>query len=150
MTAVSSEIETAWEDKVWTNSTITSYSRLIYAYAITEDSEVEVEKLIEKGAINFWQYTVRPEYEFRQTQLVLTRFNVDVSYFLEKDTKGEHWAQVRNAFEDLFTLVTSDLGINWQATVDYWQPQSGPFEISEVNVADQKVWRGDYSFKGFA
>lgn len=139
------QVETAWEP-VWAAAAIKDYTTKIYKYEVTQDSEVEIEKLLYQQEINFIQVLTTRASRFEMAQAVVYTYTVDIQYVRSKDTTGATWALVRDFFETLWDRVRADLSADWGATVDYWQPQDAPAEITEGEIAQEKVWIGKFQF----
>ena len=144
----SASLETQWDTYVWSHEDIEEITEKVYFYAVTEDSEFELEKLFKDGELNFFQCLIARESLKEVTQRVRHKFTAEISYYRTKseDPTGLNWTAVRDAFETLYDTVQSSLGESWNETVDYWEPQEGPPEIVEVQLGSEKVWRGSYRF----
>lgn len=144
----SATIDAAWLTNVWENTSIKAITPNYYQYAITEDSEAEVSKTYYGAEINFWQATTTRANRLEIAKGGVYEYSLVVDYILQKDTTGDAWKDVRNAFETLFSVVQA-WSHTWGDTVDYWQTQDGPPEISEIDLAGTPCWRGRYNFKAF-
>lgn len=147
------QVENAWVDKVLTHRDITSYTDKIYTYDVTEGSELEISNLYSDGEINFIQCLVGRGQKYAGSQSVSGRvitynYLVEVTYFRQADPQGNNWKEVRNFFDDLFSTVLNELGITWDATVDYFNPQLETPEITQERFDNSDTWRGFYRFFG--
>lgn len=146
--STSALVEAAWST-VFANAAMQAISSKAHAFDVTQDSEHEIEKLYDaSNSINFFTYLVKRSAEFKVTGAILYSFEVEVTYYKEQDTSGAAWTAVRNGLETLFSQVRSEIGTQWDSTVDFWRPQQGAPEISVVTLDDAPCWRGRYVFKG--
>lgn len=148
--STSSDLSSVWVTSVFNHTAIKAYSPKYYAFAVTEDSEYEVDKLTYQQEINFWQILIARAHIKEVTNMVTYQFSVEVGYYRAKtnDTSGVAWTAVRDALETLYDTVDDELGATWGNTVDYWRPQEEPGEITEIALAGDKVWQGIYRFTG--
>jgi hypothetical protein len=52
--------------------------------------------------------------------------------------------------ETIDSLVVSELGHQWDSTVDFYRPQEGPIEVSQAkNADDRPFWLATYTYTGF-
>lgn len=147
----SSDIETAWNTAVWAHADITDYTTQIYQYPISKDSETEAARYYYNQEINFIEaLTVRDEFSQETTRILgranTYRFTVTVNYFREIIPEGTAYQAVRDFFETLADTVRTELGRTWTSTVDFYRPQEGPPDISEVLIDSRRAHRGTYRF----
>lgn len=147
---LSSVIEDAWDDAVWTNSEILVITDKIFKYEITQDSEKETEVYFEEE-INFFEVLTGRGQKYLETSTTIGRtiqynYEVQVNYYREADTIGENYLAVRGVFETLIGVVIEELDDTWGSTVDYWRPQEDPIEITQVLIDNKKTWKGVQSY----
>lgn len=147
--STSAQVEAAWDAAIWTDSTILDITDKIYSFDVTTVSEKETGRLNFGSEVNYFQYTIRRAEAVVGTQTLDYQFTVDVQYTRFHDVDGDNWTAVRDVFETLIALVRSDLGTSWSATVDYYRPQDGPLEISQIDFEGEPAWRGTYRFIGY-
>lgn len=143
--STAAEVETVWDD-VWQSVDIAAITGRIYKYAITDSSEAEIEKLLYLTKINFIQALTHRAQRFEMIGAIVYSYLIDVQYVRGKDTTGQAWTDVRDFFDTLWSVVRSELTANWTNTVDYWRPQEAPAEITEGEIAGEKVWIGKFQF----
>lgn len=147
--STSAQVQTAWNNAIWTDAAILEITDKVYGFDITTVSEKETGRLNFNSEVNYFQYLIKRSAEIQGTQQLLYTFTVDVSYTRFHDVDGDNWIAVRDAFETLIDLVRSDLGVSWTQTVDFWRPQEGPVEISQIDFEGEPAWRGTYRFTGY-
>lgn len=143
--STAAQVEAAWAD-VWGAPDIEAATARVYKYAITDSSEAEIEKLLYLTKINFIQALTHRAQRFEMLGAIVYSYTVDVQYVRGKDTTGQAWTDVRDFFDTLWDVVREELSSNWTATVDYWKPQEEPAEITESEIAGEKVWVGKFQF----
>lgn len=150
------DVRDAWTAAIWQDTTITDYTTKIFQYEITSQSEAEKQLLSEGGKLNFIE-VVTSRYpttkELGGGSSALIRFDVEVRYTVEKlppgaALDGGNFTLVQDFFDDLFTLIESDLSNSWSSTVDYWEMTSPP-NISSEEIGSRECWRGVTRFAGF-
>lgn len=147
----SNDIESVWESAVWQDVSIVSTTTNIFTYPVTKESETEAGRYYYNQRINFIEaITVRDEL-YQETARILGRaityrFTVTVNYYREIEPDGTSYGLVRDFFETLSTTVRDELGRTWASTVDFYRPQEGPAEISEITLDGRRCWRGTYRF----
>lgn len=139
-------IDAAWLTGVWQHATIKAITPICFQFGFTQESEPEISRGMYGTELNFFEAVSARENVFEMTGGLVYHFTVEVSYYIEQDTTGEAWTDVRNAFESLFTVVRESLGATWGDTVDFWRPQEGPPEIEETTLGSANCWRGNYKF----
>lgn len=147
----SESIETQWSNLVWADSDIQAITTKIHTFPVTELSEKEVSSIYYGTQVNFIEaLTSRAQKHLSSAAtlggVIQYDFTVLINYYKEFDTSGESFTDVRNAFETIFSTVLSGLGNKWNNTVDYWRPQDGTADISQVAIDDAQVWRGSYRY----
>ena len=147
--STSAQVQAAWETAIWENASVLTITDKIFSFDITTLSEREVSRLFFDSEVNYFQYTVRRSEEVKGTQQLEYQFIVDVQYTRKTDVDGDNWAAVRDAFETLISLVRSSLGVSWTQTVDFWRPQEGAVEISQIDFRNKPAHRGTYRFTGY-
>lgn len=150
MTA-SEDIETQWNNLVWSDSDIQAITTKIHTFPITELSEREISAAYYNNEINFIEaLTTRAQKHLSSAAtlggVIQYDFSVVVNYYRQFDTTGANYIAVRDAFETIFSTVLSGLGNKWNNTVDYWRPQEGTADISQVRIDDVQTWRGTYRY----
>ena len=150
---LSSTIEDAWNNAIWTHNDIQVITDKIHKFTATRDSELEVERYYFDTKINYIEVTTNRAVFTNETAKVLGgvavfTFFVDISYTREIETDDTSYLEVRDFFETLLDLVFSKLGGTWTTTVDYWRPQEKPAEIREILIENKRCWRGQYGYVG--
>lgn len=150
------QVQTAWQNYLWTDSTLLKYTDKILQYEVTTVSEAERALLTYDGAINFVEVVTTKSPSFRElgnTTQAQMQFNVDVRYTREKiplgaEIDGDSYAQIQIFFETLNTKINSLLGASWQSTVDFWE-FGETLGISSEEVDTVPCWRGVARFTAF-
>lgn len=150
MTA-STAIESAWESAVWQDVSIVGVTTNIYTYPITKKSETEAARYYYNQRINFIEAITTRDELYQETARILGRaityrFTVTVNYYREIEPDGSSHGIVRDFFETLADTVRDELTRTWSSTVDFYRPQEGPPDITEVTLDTRKCWRGTYKF----
>lgn len=147
----SETIETQWANLVWADSDIQAITTKIHTFPVTEFSEKEISSAYDGAQINFIEaLTSRAQKHLSSAAtlggVIQYDFTVLVNYYKEFGTTGENYTAVRDAFETIFSTVLSELGNKWNNTVDYWRPQDGAAEVTQVRIDEAQVWRGSYRY----
>lgn len=150
---LSSTIEDAWKDAIWTDTTITDYTDKIHKFRTTQDSEFEAARYYYKSEINFIEAITTRAVALEQTAKVLGgvasyEFNIEINYYKQIDPDGTTYNDVRDFFETLLSLMITNLGHTWTNTVDFWRPQTQKLDIIESLIDSRRCWRGVYNFTG--
>lgn len=146
------DIEDAFEDYVFKNSTVAGISPVLFKYEVRDVSEKESGALLHNQEVNFWELVVSRDVGAKsigsvsQAQLM---YPVEIRYSKQIDTEGETFRAVRDAFVSLTSTVESVIGQQWNSTVDYFNHQEGPPDIEQAPIAGIDCFRGVYRFFGF-
>lgn len=143
------QVRTAWNTSIWSNATIQAITSKIYNYDVTKQSSKEVSKFYLNQEVNFITYLVSRAQRLRIMQQIEQQFIVDIRYYLVADTEGVNYNALLDAFETIDSLVISQLGTTWGGSVDYYELQSEPVAITEIQIENVSVWAGQYKYLGF-
>lgn len=148
----SSAITAYWVANGFPNTALSFglYTLKVFDYAVSEDSEKEIENFYYANEINFLEFLCN-----RTTKQLMTGaneylFTMTVNYYRTKseNTDGDSYKQVAGLLDYAFRIVNTDIGPTWGGLVDYWRIQEDPVEIVEINLAGEKVWKGTIQFFG--
>jgi len=148
MTIAIEDVQTAWNTYVFQNASVQLVTENYFFYDIVQDSERELNRLYFNQEMNFFQALITEGQNFISLNELERVFRVEVVYFREKDTEGVNYIATRNALSLILETVRSGLGYTWNESVDLYTPQSGTFQIAQVDFADEKLWRGSLTFDG--
>lgn len=148
MTTAIEDVQTAWDTYVFQNASIQLITENYFFYDIVQDSERELNRLYFNQEMNFFQALITEGHAFNALNELERTFRVEVVYFREKDTEGVNYIATRNALSSILEIVRSQLGYTWQESVELYNPQSGTYQIAQVDFADEKLWRGSLTFEG--
>jgi hypothetical protein len=147
--STSAQVQTAWESAIWQDATILEITDAIFPFDVTTESESETGRLYSGQELNYFQYTIRRSSQIVALGQIEHQFTVDVQYTRQSSPDGDNWQLVRDTFDTLFDLVRDELGASWTNTVDFWRPQEGAAEITQITLDETLAWRGAYRFTGF-
>lgn len=137
----SSDIASVWEDSVWNHATVAAWTSRKIPYEFSIEAEVDAGIYYEQR-VNFFTYTI---YRIPQDHTLGGRgyvHTVRVLYALEGI---ENYATVRDRLEVLEELVYTELGTDWNETVQIaFTPER--IEIEEVKIDERRCWRGGWNF----
>jgi hypothetical protein len=140
------QIATAWNLKVFTHASVTAISSSAYDYDYTQRSQKERGLLRHEQEVNFFTYIITTNDREKALGGYERSFDVEVNYYLEKDTDGSNYKEVNSAFETIRSLVLSELSSDWFTTVDFSRlPERTP-DITDLEVAGKDCWRGTQTF----
>jgi hypothetical protein len=139
-------IETAWQTYVFSDSSILDITPNAYSYPLTRQSEKEAEKFYSDTKINFFTYLVSVVISRQNSDTTLRTYSVNVTYCIEQDVDGTNWGLCRDAFETLYTVVHDALGPSWQNTVDFWRTPDVAAVIGPDLLDGRPIWKGEYTF----
>lgn len=135
---------------MWQHATVLAFTDKIYAYELTEESQREVKSTYFQGKVNYITYVVSRSTQLLIGNRVLHQYPVKISYRLEADKQSENFNTLLTRLETIDTLVVSELGHKWDATVDFYRTQEGPIEVSQgKNADDRPFWLATYTYTGF-
>jgi hypothetical protein len=145
--STSAEIESAWTAAIWTHADILSLTDKIHLYEVTTESEKENALLYSGTKVNFFEVLTGRGQNYNESssrlgQTIQYNYLVEINYYRELDTTGENFRAIRDAFETLLGLVISELGDNWDSTVEFWKPDNAIPRIAEVLINNKKCWKG--------
>ena len=154
--STAAQVQAAWVSAIWQHATITAITDKIYGYEVTTASEKEVNNISFDQGINFIEHvTTRTpgQRELGGQGSALCTFLVEVRYTKEKYKPGDAFdgdafTDVRNFFDTLVGLIESELGSNWDSSVDYFDYPDAGLELIEQEVAGRACWRGIQRFQG--
>lgn len=158
MTTSLADIRTAWNAKVWTNASITALTDKIYAYDITKDSGLELSMLWKTATqqINFFTYVANRAQQLGISNQRTLLFTVEVAYHVEQFSSAtagtlatNNEASVIDGIVAVDDLVFSALRPDWNGTVLYFEPQSGPCKIAPITIDGRPVYRATYTYTGY-
>lgn len=149
--STAAQVQAAWLTNIWNHATIQAITTQILGYEATDLSESELAAQFEVPSngisrVNFVQYLVTRTQQFAITNALVYSYSVKIDYFLSTDVDGTSWGQVRDFFDTVFNLVLSQMHPSWGDTVDYYQPQSGPAEITKTQILTEPCWQGRYIY----
>ncbi len=109
----------AWEDKVWSNSTITQLCNRIYNFdVLNENSESEDGKIYFDTEISFIVYKItrglKQEYLTGQRQYPY-KCRIDLYLEVKPDTKAHE--KIHEIIEAIDSVYHSELGHTWDGTI---------------------------------
>jgi hypothetical protein len=150
------DIRTAWNAKVWTDATITAITTNIFPYEVTKDSALELAALFAGKQVNFFTFVVNREQQLGISNQRTLLFSVEVSYYIEQFAKSltstmavNNQPAAMDAIIAVDDLVFSALRPNWNGTVLYFVPQTGPCRISSLVIDNRPVYRASYTYTGY-
>jgi hypothetical protein len=149
-------VSAAWDSAIFQHEDILAITEAIFPYEVTITSEAEIAAVSFEQKINFVEYTVSRAIgaqELGAPGSAQCTFDVDIRYTLQKLLEGEAidgsaYDQVGDFFDTLISLVYSELGVTWSGTVDFYNHQEGPPQISDDTIAGVSCWRGVYKLTG--
>lgn len=144
-------VRTAWAENVFANinSGANSFSRVIEP--VSQD-EIALCYDANTKKIYGWFYVVTCHEEHNDIGGGINVrdqiFSVALTHMREKGEGGTDLAhnEVIDAFETLTGLVRTNLTINWDSTVDYWEKPS-ELEVSSGTWDGKPIWIGKQVFK---
>ena len=140
-------VRSAWASKVMGHDQIVAYTPQIFDYDLTEESTKEQSKLFHDTIVNCVSYVVSSYQQLRLRGTNSKHFEVKVTYYKQYDVDGDNYKSIADFFELLQTLVWSELGGTWDASVDYYQLQEGPPSIRVDTIGGRKSWVGEFLFR---
>lgn len=132
---------------VFQHSTVSTFTTNLIPYDIVRDSEPELNRLYLGQEVNAFILLVNRGEEIIDLGGRQFVFDINITYFRDKDTSGNNWALVRNAFEAISDRVFSVLHSGTSPLVDIIAAQNGPAQITQVNEFESQVWRGVYNYR---
>jgi hypothetical protein len=142
----SAQLVTLFTTDVFQHSSVSLYSTNLIPYDIVRDSEPELERLYLNQEINAFVLLITRGEQIIDLSARQFAFNINITYFRAKDTSGNNWGAVRNAFEAIADRVYSQLVSGSSALIDILEPQAGPPQITQVNEFEEQVWRGVFNY----
>ena len=134
-------VRTAWA-AVLANSTITGYTNRLYDYDIVSTEAVSQvghdANFMQAGYVNFAQFVFSKTHNFEMTCQVRETFNVDISYYYQVDIDGDTFKSCTDFFDDLFTVVRSELGTSWDSTIEFYTMED--VAVNPGLLTDKQVW----------
>lgn len=114
-------------------------------------SEAHKALMMHAQQVNFFQYQVSKSREkITSSNGVLYLYPVAVRYIREAalDINGVAYNAVGDAFDTLFDTMRTVIGSTWGNTVEFWQTQTEPPEITLTTIDERICWQADYLFQG--
>lgn len=149
MTVVSN-VQTAWADNVFAHDTVIALTPNSHPFEVTVDSEFELKRLFFQKKINYFEYVVTAKENFPQIGSALTQalydVTVEIRYTLEKDTTGDTYQTARSVPNTILNLVASELGENWDSTVDFFNYTPTPINVLSDRILETPVWRVVFTY----
>lgn len=142
------QVRAAWDTKIWANATIQAITDKIYSFDLNLVSTNEVARLRYNQEVNFFLGLVTKAERLRPMGQIEQTFTVELRYYRAIDTQGENFAIATDAIESVSSLVDSQLGPTWNATVDFHKRQDGPLTIKRDQIASNPVWVATYKYFG--
>ncbi len=148
-------VKTAWITKIANNSQIQAITKNFYTFDITAvlNSKTEIAYLYDnENKINFVKLVISrraldTEARATATTASLYEYDVEFTYYLEKDISDTEWnaGKLTSTIELIDVLVRTELGSKWNNTVRYWS-MSGILSPRIVELDNKSVWQGGYSY----
>ena len=149
----SSEVRTAWEDKVWGHKTVTVMTPKIFMYDVSVDSAFNMAELYygapgKYPTINFFLCLVTRQHEPQIMGNTRYTFQVRVQYYLQQEESSSNtYNTLVDRLETVDDLVRTQLTGNWDNTVDFYNG-GVPQDISVVTIDNKSCWRGGFTYVG--
>lgn len=126
---------------------MTALTSRFHKFQVSKESEHEMQALYHGQEINFFEIlTGRSQRYLESGQTIggsiTYDYLVEVNYYRAINPSGSNFTAIRDAFETLFSLVTTELGATWQDTVEIWQPDDVIPAINEELINNIKCWKG--------
>lgn len=147
--STAAQVRAAWETAILEHATIQAITPRYFLFEVTQNSEAETDRLFFGKELNYIQCIVTRSNEFQALGELQYTYTVDITYTRRFDVDGDNYLAVVDFFDTLFSLVRTELGDSWDSTVDYWRPQEGPAEITQIEFENEPAWRGAYRFTAF-
>lgn len=149
----SSDVRSAWQTKVWDNSSVLEMTEKIYLYDVTVDSSFNVANLYyappsQMPKINFFLCNINRRQQPQIMGNILYTFQVSVQYYLQQeDVSSNTYNTLIDRLETVDDLVRTSLTGTWNSTVDYYEGGT-PQPVTVVTIDDKKCWRGEIIYLG--
>lgn len=126
------------------------YTSKVFDYAVSDDSEKEIEDFYVAGVVNFYEFLCTRSTRDLMTGAKEYTFTLTLNYYRTKseNTDGASWQNVRDLLDNAPYFALQLFGSSWGGYVDYWRPQEETPEIIETEIAGEKVWKGTIQFLG--
>lgn len=145
----SAQLVTLFTTDIFQHSSITTFSTNLIPYDIVRDSEPELERLYQNQELNAFVLLITRGEQIIDLSARQFVFDINITYFRAKDTSGNNWGLVRNAFEAITDRVFSQITSGSSPLLDIIEAQNGPPQITQVNEFEEQVWRGVFNYRAF-
>ena len=146
--AYSKDIIKAWEDTVWQDTKIRSFTHEIYPYSLTDNVKTteDLARMLYCGEINFVQYFVqRHRVEEQSGTCDEHRYRVQVQYYLQDS--GNNQNKIQDFFEVLDETVVARLGPSWEGTVThFFRDETWPTIRFFAEIEGRPVYVGSFTY----
>lgn len=143
----SAAIQTYWADNVFSDSSLTAYTDKFHSFIAGDESEKEESLKYYGTKVNFVECVVTKRSSFGMTREQRDEYQVLVRYSREMLPSGANYAEVRNFFEDLFSVVLG-LDDTWGGTVDFWNPPEDAPEPTQTDIDGRPSWVAEVIYRG--
>jgi hypothetical protein len=149
----SSEVRTAWDEKVLSHKKVTSITSRRFLYDVSVDSAFNMAELYygapgQMPSINFFLCLITRQHQPQIMGNTRYTFQVRLEYYLQQEESSSNtYNTLVDRLETVDDLVRSELTGDWDGTIDFYDG-GVPQEISVVTIDDKACWRGGFTYVG--
>lgn len=130
-------VRTAWNSNVFSNSSVTAITDKVFSRRM--DTEGEFARLRYGQEFNWIEYIVQRSPIGGQIGARRWEYQVEVVVNRELDPNSTNYIAALDAHETIASLVISELGSTWGATIDRWIDVSDLPSRDEIEVNGKRV-----------
>lgn len=150
--STSEVVRAAWQDKIWSNKTVTVMTPRIFLYDVSVDSTFNMAELYygapgKYPVLNFFICLTRRQHEPLIMGNTRYTFSVQVDYYLQQEENSSStYNMLVDRLETVDNLVRAELTGNWDSTVDFYNG-GVPREVSVITIDNKACWRGGFIYQ---
>jgi hypothetical protein len=147
------EVRTAWEEKIWSNTSVKAMTTRAFLHDVSVDSSFNMAQLYyapsgKMPTINFFLCLIKRSHEPQIMGNTRYTFEVRVEYYLQQEESSSNtYNTLVDRLETVDDLVRTQLTGSWNDTVDFYNGGT-PQDISVAIIDNKSCWKGGFVYLG--